>query len=131
MNSQSGFRRFVTLPTLALAGAFFLWLVFPLVHFGWKLLIFPHYDYSTAILPYDIECRMGCSGTNSIVLPKGLLVYPICRHDYARMSLDETAVFKVYLRLDAKTIRALHKDTDPDEPLLSISPYGDLEEKMK
>jgi len=47
------------------------------------------------------------------------------------MSLDETCTYKIYLKLDAKTIKTLLKDSDPSygEKIHEVGRYGELEEK--
>ena len=65
-----------------------------------------------------------------IVLPKGLMLYSPCRHDLDRMSLDDTNTYKIYLKLDMKTIKSLIKDSDDSfsEKTREIRKYGELEE---
>lgn len=111
-----------------------LWVVVPQIQVAWGLL-FPSYDHKVAVLPFDIECR--CDSRDgqpkSIVLPKGLMIYAPCSHDYSRMALDENATYKIYLKLDPETIRALYKDSDKDQRKLFLDAkrFGELEEKRK
>lgn len=111
-----------------------LWCVVPLIQVAWGLL-FPRYDHKVAVLPFDIECRCNSADgqSKSIVLPKGLMIYSPCSHDYSRMALDENATYKIYLKLDPETIRALYKDSDKDQRKLFLDAkrFGELEEKCK
>ena len=107
------------------------WVVIPYIFMGWDSLS-PHYDHKVAILSTDVECQVSVegSGTQTVVLPKGLMLYSPCRHDFARMSLDETDTYKIYLKLDKKTIKTLIKDSDESfgENIRGIRKYGELEE---
>ena len=84
------------------------WVVVPYIFIGWDCL-FPHYDHKVAILSSDIECQVSGEGAElkSITLPKGLMLYAPCRHDFDRMSLDENCTYKIYLKLDTKTVKSL------------------------
>ena len=108
------------------------WFVIPYLLMGWDV-VFPHYDHKVAILPYNIECQVPTEGSEfqHIVLPKGLMIYAPCRHDFARMSLDEKGTYKIYLKLDAKTIKALFKDSDAlfHENIHKVRRHGELMEK--
>lgn len=110
------------------------WFVSPCLQMGWDV-VFSHYDHQVAVLPYDIECQVSTDSSMTqslpIVLPKGFMLYAPCRHDFSRMSLDENAVYKIYLKLDAKTIKALYKDTDASyhEEIRGIRRHGELVEK--
>ena len=108
------------------------WVVTPYIFMGWECL-FPHYDHNVAILSSDVECQVPIEGSESqsITLPKGLMIYSPCRHDFGRMSLDERCTYKIYLKLDAKTTRKLLKDSDASygEKIHYVRRYGELEEK--
>lgn len=108
------------------------WVVVPYIFIGWDCL-FPHYDHKVAILSSDIESLVSGEGPElqSITLPKGLMLYAPCRHDFDRMSLDESCTYKVYLKLDANTIKSLLKDSDVSfgEKIRGVKRYGELEEK--
>ncbi len=111
-----------------------LWAVVPFIQTAWGLL-FPSYGHRVAVLPFDIECQCNAADGSSkpIVLPKGLMIYSPCSHDYARMSLDENATYKIYLKLDAKTIKALYKDSDKEQRkvFLGAKRFGEIEETPK
>ena len=108
-----------------------IWFVVPFLQIGCELL-FPCYDHKVAVLPCDIECKINSSegGSKSILLPKGLMVYSPCRHDFSRMSLDEHETYKVYLKLNAKTIKSLYKDSDraQRERFVRMEKFGELTE---
>ena len=108
------------------------WVVVPYIFIGWDCL-FPHYDHKVAILSSDIECQVSGEGAElkSITLPKGLMLYAPCRHDFDRMSLDENCTYKIYLKLDTKTVKSLLKDSDVSfgEKIRGVRRYGELEEK--
>ena len=108
------------------------WVVVPYVLIGWECLL-PHYDHKVAILSSDVEFQIPGEGSklHPITLPKGLMIYAPCRHDFARMSLDETCTYKIYLKLDAKTRNTLLKDSDATygEQIRGIRRYGELEVK--
>ena len=108
-----------------------LWVAVPLIQLAWGLL-FPSYGHKVAVLPYDIECLCEDSDGSSkpIVLPRGLMIYAPCSHDYSRMPLDETATYKIYLKLDAKTIKALYTDSDATRrnEFLGAKRFGEIEE---
>ena len=108
------------------------WVVVPNIFIGWDCL-FPHYDHKVAILSSDVKCQVSGDGTElqSITLPKGLMLYAPCRHDFDRMSLDENCTYKIYLKLDTKTIKSLLKDSDVSfgEKIRGVRRYGELEEK--
>lgn len=111
-----------------------LWVVIPFVQTAWGLL-FPSYGYRVAVLPFDIECQCNSADGSSkpIVLPKGLMIYSPCGHDYSRMSLDENATYKIYLKLDTKTINALYKDSNKEQGkiFLNTKRFGEIEENSK
>ena len=108
-----------------------IWFVVPLLLIGWELL-FPCYDHKVAVLPCDVECQISSPGgvSKSILLPKGLVVYSPCRHDFSRMSPDETETYKIYLKLNAKTIKSLCKDSDKTqrERFVRMEKFGELTE---
>ena len=108
------------------------WVVVPYIFIGWDCLL-PHYDHKVAILSSDVKCQVSGDGTElqSITLPKGLMLYAPCRHDFDRMSLDENCTYKIYLKLDTKTIKSLLKDSDVSfgEKIRGVRRYGELEEK--
>ena len=108
------------------------WIVIPYIIMGWDC-ISPHYDHKVAVLSTDVECRVSGEGSQTIVLPKGLMLYSPCRHDFGRMSLDETGTYKIYLKLDRDTIKSLIKDSDDSfgEKIREIRKYGELEVKRK
>lgn len=106
------------------------WVVIPYIIIGWDC-ISPHYDHKIAVLSTDIECQVSGEGSSSqaIKLPMGLMLYSPCRHDFARMSLDERCTYKIYLKLDMDTIKSLIKDSDDSfsEKIHGIMKYGELE----
>ena len=112
--------------------ALLVWFVIPYIILGWDLL-FPHYNHNVAILSSDVECEIsvGDSSPRSILLPKGLMIYAPCRHDFDRMAMDERCMYKIYLKLDSRTIKTIFKDSDPDfvERTRDIKWLGELEEK--
>ena len=114
--------------------ALLVWFVIPYIVLGWDLL-FPHYNHNVAILSSDIECEIPVevSSPRSIVLPKGLMIYAPCRHDFDRMSMDESCTYKVYLKLDPRTIKAIFKDSAPafTEKMQGTKRFGELEEKFR
>lgn len=114
--------------------ALLVWFVIPYIILGWDLL-FPHYNHNVAILSSDVECEIPVEGsqTRSIVLPKGLMIYAPCRHDFDRLAMDESCTYKVYLRLDPKTLKTIIRDSDPAfvEKTQGIKRLGELEEKYK
>lgn len=109
-----------------------IWFVIPWIVFGWECLS-PHYDHKIAILSSDVECQVPVEGPElgTIRLPKGLMIYAPCKHDFDRMSLDETCTYKIYLKLDENTLKTLFKDSDASfgEKARDIRKYGELEEK--
>lgn len=114
--------------------ALLVWFVIPYIILGWDLL-FPHYNHNVAILSSDVECEIPVEGSSprSIVLPKGLMIYAPCRHDFGRLAMDESCTYKVYLRLDPKTLKTIIRDSDPGfvEKTQDIKRLGELEEKYK
>ena len=124
--------RYVLLSSsLAVIFCLVLLVVVPYIQMAWALL-FPSYGYKVAVLPFDIECRCDSAlgSSKPIVLPKGLMIYSPCSHDFSRMSLDENATCKIYLKLDAKTMSALYKDSDKEQRKLFLDAkrFGELEE---
>lgn len=95
--------------------ALLVWFVIPYIITGWDLL-FPHYDHNIAILSSDIECEIHIEGSEpkSVALPKGLMVFAPCRHDFNRMAMDENCMYKIYVKFNPRTIKALIKDSDSD-----------------
>ena len=99
--------------------------IFFLVFFAWVYLIpylqmfwnitFPCYDHEIVVLPFDVDCQIESDGNKYMMqLPKGTMLYSPCKHDFSRMSLDESCVYKLYVRLTPSTIKKLVKDTDAD-----------------
>ena len=108
------------------------WVVVPCIFIGWDCLSH-HYDHKVAILSSDVECQVSGEGSKpqTLTLPKGLMLYAPCRHDFGRMSLDENSTYKIYIKLDAKTVKKLFKDSDSNygEEISGVRRYGELEEK--
>ena len=92
--------------------ALFAWVyVLPSLQMRWDM-TFPHYDHEITVLPFDVECTFIEDGGESLRLPKGTMLYSPCKHDFSRMSLDETCTYKIYVRLSPDTIKGLIKDND-------------------
>lgn len=113
---------------IILAACFLLVFVCPLLQSLWCL-AFPHYDHEVAVLPFDVECRLPGADEGSLTLPKGLMMYAPCKHDFDRMSLEETSIYKVYVKLDAQTLKMLVKDSDKskNDEFLKLKRTGTLE----
>ena len=108
--------------------AFFL----PYLLLMWDM-TFRHYNHEMAILPVDVECELGDETGRTVILPKGLMVYSPCRHDFSRMSLEETGMYKIYVKLTPRTINAMPKDTGEDKcvDFIRMEKYGGLEEHRR
>lgn len=134
MNVKSLSRCILIGASLATILCLVLWVAVPFIQMAWELL-FPNYGHKVAVLPYDVECYcQAVEGSSQLlVLPKGLMIYSPCSHDYSRMSLDEKATYKIYLKLDAKTIKALFKDSDREhrKAFLNAKRFGEIEEIPK
>jgi hypothetical protein len=103
----------------------------PYLQMFWNV-TFPHYDHEIVVLPFDIDCQVEGHGEKYIVkLPKGTMLYSPCKHDFSRMSLDESCVYKLYVRLTPSTIKKLVKDTDLDrrDEFNCLKDYDTIEER--
>ena len=112
---QTVARGFVILVAVLCMCALLVWFVIPHIILGWDLLS-PHYNHNVAILSSDVECEIQTEGSESksVVLPKGLMIFAPCRHDFARMAMDENGIYKIYVKLTPQTINAILKDSDSD-----------------
>ena len=103
--------------------------VLPCLRMLWDM-TFPHYDHEIAVLPFDVDCKLGDDDSCPIRLPKGTMIYSPCRHDYSRMSLDETCTYKIYVKLNPSSMKALIKDNDDQrrDEFLNMKKRGTIEE---
>ncbi len=131
---RTGIRILFRAIALALLAFWLVALFLPYLRQMWNM-AFWHYNHEIAILPVDVECELGGEGETgrTVTLPKGLMVYSPCRHDFSRMSLEETGTYKIYVKLTPRTINAMPKDTDEDKwgDFMRMKQYGVFEERRR
>ena len=128
MNYPRVIRLSLRMMFVAVVACFLLAFACPLLQYWWCL-AFPHNDHKIAVLPFDVECRVAEGKEGSLILPKGLMLYAPCNHDFGRMSLDETGIYKVYVKFDAQTLKMLVKDSDKSkhDEFMKLKDMGTLE----